>query len=228
MFGLCFTLTLGLLLVITSYLLEPISGLLYRRKGYKKHAHIDWITTTTLQLQRLAHEEIGMGTWSKCLDTVPTTKPGDHLACLDILDPDHPVLRPALNTKHRALPISSLPSKSEKHTMNPESLEISPRSTFSSENTSMGGHENFGPTEVQLIVNPNPREISGTKVHTVVSGTEDILPTAVEYNSVNMNGIDGRGSADRASCHDTGGRGSLSESTGHQEAGNSGCGSQKQ
>lgn len=112
--------------------------------------------------------------------------------------------------------------------MNTESLEISPKSTFSSEKTSMCGHANSGPTEVQLIVNPNPRGISGTKVHTVVSGTEDILPTAVEYNSVNMNEVDSRGSADRASCHDTGGRGLWSKSTGHQEAGNSGCSSQKQ
>ncbi|KAI1459935.1 hypothetical protein F4805DRAFT_455321 [Annulohypoxylon moriforme] len=91
-FGLCFTFVLGSLLTLASYLLEPISSLLYTEKGYNKYAHVEWTTNATLQLQRLTQEEIGMGTWSKCLYTIPVTKPGEPLGSLDLKDPDHPTL----------------------------------------------------------------------------------------------------------------------------------------
>ncbi|KAI0102799.1 hypothetical protein GGR51DRAFT_573829 [Nemania sp. FL0031] len=92
LFGLLFTFILGFLIISTSYLLEPISKLLYNRWGYKKYAHLEWTTNATLQLQRLAHEELGFGTWSKGTDEVPTTKNGELLACLDLTNPVHPLL----------------------------------------------------------------------------------------------------------------------------------------
>ncbi|KAI1364789.1 hypothetical protein F5Y08DRAFT_353259 [Xylaria arbuscula] len=92
MFGLSFTATVGLLLTLISYLLEPISGWLHKRKGYNKYPHLEWTTNSTLQLQRLAHEELGFGTWSEGTETIPVTKPGQLLGSLDISDPKHPVL----------------------------------------------------------------------------------------------------------------------------------------
>ncbi|KAJ8133021.1 hypothetical protein O1611_g602 [Lasiodiplodia mahajangana] len=92
LFGLLFTFILGFLIISTSYLLEPISKFLYNRWGYKEYAHLEWTTNATLQLQRLAHEELGFGTWSKGTDEVPATKNGELLACLDITNPIHPVL----------------------------------------------------------------------------------------------------------------------------------------
>ncbi|GAW24524.1 hypothetical protein ANO14919_141110 [Xylariales sp. No.14919] len=91
-FWLVFILVAGLLLISTSYLLEVVSEFLAKRKGYRQHAHLEWNTNTTLQLQRLAHEELGLGTWSRCADDVPATMPGELLGLLDISDLKHPVL----------------------------------------------------------------------------------------------------------------------------------------
>lgn len=88
----------GFVITISSYLLEPVSSFLCK-KGYRQYAHLEWTTNTVLQLQRLAHEELGLGTWSGCADTVPTTKPAEVIASLDITNIHHPVL--------------SLPEKSE-------------------------------------------------------------------------------------------------------------------
>lgn len=83
---------MGGLIVLASYLLEPLSSLLYQKH---KYAHLEWVTTATLQLQRLAHEELGFGTWSRGAHQVPSTEPDDLLGYLDITDPSHPVLRAA-------------------------------------------------------------------------------------------------------------------------------------
>ncbi|TGJ88742.1 hypothetical protein E0Z10_g48 [Xylaria hypoxylon] len=98
LFGLFFTLTAGLLLTLASYILEPISSWLHKRKGYNQYPHLEWTTNSTLQLQRLAHEELGFGTWSEGTETIPVTKPGQMLGSLDISDPKHPVLRRPMDT----------------------------------------------------------------------------------------------------------------------------------
>ncbi|KAI0151628.1 hypothetical protein GGR57DRAFT_513942 [Xylariaceae sp. FL1272] len=92
-FGLVFTYVAGGLIILLSYSLEPISQLLYKRWGFREFAHLEWKTSTTLQFQRLAHEQIGSGTWSQGLAEVPVTRAGDVLSSLDISNPDHPVLR---------------------------------------------------------------------------------------------------------------------------------------
>ncbi|KAI1357338.1 hypothetical protein F5Y08DRAFT_352669 [Xylaria arbuscula] len=94
-FGLCFTLLFGFLITLISYLVEPISSYLCKKKGYNRYAHLEWTTNATLQLQRLAHDEVGSGTWSQCLRYIPHTKTNELLACLDIMDPEHPILYPA-------------------------------------------------------------------------------------------------------------------------------------
>lgn len=81
----------GFIITVASYLLEPVSSFLCK-KGYRQYAHLEWTTNTVLQLQRLAHEELGLGTWSGCADTVPTTKASEAMASLNITDIHHPVL----------------------------------------------------------------------------------------------------------------------------------------
>ncbi|OTB01373.1 hypothetical protein M426DRAFT_41238, partial [Hypoxylon sp. CI-4A] len=91
--GLCITFGIGGIIVVISYIIEPIMELLYRRRRYKQYAHLEWISNTNLQLQRLAHENLESGNWSQCIKKVPTTEPGVSLASLDLKDPDHPVLK---------------------------------------------------------------------------------------------------------------------------------------
>jgi hypothetical protein len=63
----------------------------------KPFASLEWITNDTLQLQRLAHEAVGAGTWDGACTDYPRTRKGELLACLDISNPKHPVLRVAEN-----------------------------------------------------------------------------------------------------------------------------------
>ncbi|KAI0532332.1 hypothetical protein GGR58DRAFT_523304 [Xylaria digitata] len=98
-FGLIFTYLVGFLLALVSYLIEPVSAWLYKRRSYGQYKHLEWTTNATLQLQRLAHEGIGQGTWSKGAETIPTTKEDESLALLDISNCEHPVLLPLLVDK---------------------------------------------------------------------------------------------------------------------------------
>lgn len=58
------------------------------------YPHYEWVSNETLQLQRLAHDGIGIGTWSGAMETVPRTEPKDELGVLDFSrNPRHPKLR---------------------------------------------------------------------------------------------------------------------------------------
>jgi hypothetical protein len=53
---------------------------------------LEWTTNATLQLHRLAQEELGCGTWEDGTDDVPTERTGAMMARLDMKDMKHPVL----------------------------------------------------------------------------------------------------------------------------------------
>ncbi|KAF7540014.1 hypothetical protein G7054_g1710 [Neopestalotiopsis clavispora] len=90
MFALLFTYITGLLIIISSYLIEPTLRCLYRRNMYKQYQYLEWITDSELQQQRLAHEKAGSDDWEGCTDDVPVTKATVKLGRLDLADPNHP------------------------------------------------------------------------------------------------------------------------------------------
>ncbi|KAI1497320.1 hypothetical protein F5X99DRAFT_423614 [Biscogniauxia marginata] len=92
MFGILFVIITGGIIVILSYALEPIIAFLYRRRKLGQYVYLEWASNSTLQIQRLANQGLGFGTWSGALSEVPTTKPGEKLALLDITNPEMPVL----------------------------------------------------------------------------------------------------------------------------------------
>lgn len=61
-----------------------------------QYARLEWKATTTLQLQRLAYEAVGSGTWSGTTNTVPVTECGEALDIFDISDKQHPLLHSTL------------------------------------------------------------------------------------------------------------------------------------
>lgn len=78
------------MIIIANYALPPfVHSMEKKRNGY---ASSEWYTTGTLQLQRLAHEGIGYGTWSGCDGEVPLANSSALLANLDLRDPTHPIL----------------------------------------------------------------------------------------------------------------------------------------
>jgi hypothetical protein len=106
--GLSLILILGALIIILDMALEPCVARWATRKYTKRlssmqdeefesethplYSVVEWSQTGTLQLQRLAHEEAGFGTWSQCAGDVPVTEPGQLIAGLDLRDAKHPML----------------------------------------------------------------------------------------------------------------------------------------
>ncbi|KAK8005991.1 hypothetical protein PG991_012288 [Apiospora marii] len=91
-FGIAFTYGLGTLIILVSFLLDPIMRCLHNRRKYKQYQYLEWRTNGALQLHRLAQDELGYGEWSGCTDMVPVTRPGNRLADLDIRDLEYPKL----------------------------------------------------------------------------------------------------------------------------------------
>ncbi|KAK7525364.1 uncharacterized protein IWZ02DRAFT_233114 [Phyllosticta citriasiana] len=91
--GLAVLLSVGGLIILLSYTLEPIVSFVQRRRNLDVYARLEWCANGTLQLQRLAHEALGAGTWSDAAEAVPVTAKGDRLAVLDVSDPLHPRLQ---------------------------------------------------------------------------------------------------------------------------------------
>lgn len=91
-FGILFTYILGIVIIATSFVLEPLIKLLDNRGKNERYSSIEWTSNSTLQLQRLAHDMDGRDDWERCMDSVPTTSPGLLLCGLDLADPEHPRL----------------------------------------------------------------------------------------------------------------------------------------
>ncbi|KAF2204418.1 hypothetical protein GQ43DRAFT_469074 [Delitschia confertaspora ATCC 74209] len=92
-FGLAFTLGLGGIITILSFTLEPLFSWISKRSHKRRlYSQLEWCLNGTFQLQRLAHEEAGYGTWEKCMEEVPVCLKDEVLAgiCGDIKG--HPTL----------------------------------------------------------------------------------------------------------------------------------------
>lgn len=69
--GVAIILTVGGLLILTHMVLEYVVANVVPTKNYKL---VRWALDDKLQLQRLAFEGVGVGSWNAGLGTVPTTK----------------------------------------------------------------------------------------------------------------------------------------------------------
>lgn len=70
---------MGLVIIITSFSLEPLIACLYRRDQARKlkrgeYRYLEWASNGTLQLQRLAYQGIKSGKWSGYTDDIPMTE----------------------------------------------------------------------------------------------------------------------------------------------------------
>lgn len=98
-FGISFLLSVGGIIIFLSYTLESFVFQSLLSRCWKRNSsqgvpyrRLEWVANGTLQLQRLAHEELGIGTWDKCDGTIPITTNGSQLAVLNIDNPQHPRL----------------------------------------------------------------------------------------------------------------------------------------
>ncbi len=103
-FGLACILTGGCLICLLSFVVGPVLACYLDRKDRHSYAKIEWSVNETLQLQRLAQERSGMGTWSRGTESVPVTARGDLLAALDLTNPTHPILREGIGSRDNQQP----------------------------------------------------------------------------------------------------------------------------
>ncbi len=95
--GIALIFSIGGLVMVLDRALEPLLNFIGRRwrlSGPRQaFARVEWRSNATLQLQRLAHEHAGAGTWSNAAGANPVTLANEALALLDVSDEDHPLLR---------------------------------------------------------------------------------------------------------------------------------------
>ncbi|KAF4537697.1 Cytochrome p450 protein [Lasiodiplodia theobromae] len=92
-FGLAMLLGVGFLIIVISYTLEPFAIWIQHRRNLDTYARLEWTMNDTLQLQRLAHEELGLGNWHRCDTDVPVTERLERLGVMDLSERTHPRLK---------------------------------------------------------------------------------------------------------------------------------------
>lgn len=98
-------------------MLEPLTSWIQKRRNPRRsnYARMEWVTHETLQLQRQAYEQSGIGVWEGCAGSVPVTKGGEKLAVLDLEDPDCPRLKVASLQEVVVETVQIDPKKAERH-----------------------------------------------------------------------------------------------------------------
>ena len=93
MMWLIIILFLGVIITLLESALESIIVWLEKR-GMIKTSSTEWFGNGTLQLQRMAHEELGLGDWSGCTgpSVIPVTEKGQLLGVYNLRDANHPKL----------------------------------------------------------------------------------------------------------------------------------------
>ncbi|KAL9624353.1 MAG: hypothetical protein Q9160_001315 [Pyrenula sp. 1 TL-2023] len=117
--GLAITLTLGSLIIALTFAAESIFKFVQRRRRKAKYQELEWISNETLQLQRMAHEELGMGNWTRATKTIPITGPEERLAILDVSDETHPTLTRPLPPEKPQSPSPAAPDHEASSTLRP-------------------------------------------------------------------------------------------------------------
>lgn len=108
-FGLIIIFVLGTFIILVHWSLEPLHRRwLWRLCRSREYSSVEWTANGVLQLQRLAHEGAGSGTWQYCDDNCPVTVGHGTLTTLDISDPAHPKLRSKGASSSQVSAISSI------------------------------------------------------------------------------------------------------------------------
>ena len=83
--------------MLVAIFLEDLIGLLLKHTRLSNtrlaFAHATWKANSTMQLHRLAHENLGLGTWKRTDEDIPVTGRGEVLAVYDVEERRHVRMR---------------------------------------------------------------------------------------------------------------------------------------
>lgn len=90
--GVSIILILGTVLILLNLTLDIVVGYVQRKLDWGDHKRLQWVIDEKLQLQRLAYEEAGQGTWTGGANAVPVMKMEDRIGIPRNVDKMHPKL----------------------------------------------------------------------------------------------------------------------------------------
>lgn len=94
LFGLSFTFICGLIIIILAFSLDSILAFLSNHCHRGEYSYLEWASTETLQLQKMAFQGVKSGTWSGSARSIPTTaQAGEPMANLPFAYPADEVRR---------------------------------------------------------------------------------------------------------------------------------------
>ena len=145
-----------------SYFLEPILHWVQRRWRWDNYALTEWSTNETLQLQSLAHEGFGAGTWTRKIGRVPTTLPKELLATIDLSDPTHPLLKAAPHSSDETAEAKSEPKKGASSSAEEVDTSSTAPSTAPGEDTMVSAPAHVQTVAVNIPDHNRPPSASGS------------------------------------------------------------------
>lgn len=96
--GLAIIFILGGLIILLATIIEPFCAFLQKKYQRNTYQWLEWVTNNPFQLQRMVHEQIGLGTWNETATDIPVTVSGEPLGILDLSDEKHPVMTRAFTS----------------------------------------------------------------------------------------------------------------------------------
>ncbi|KAB2573371.1 hypothetical protein DBV05_g7964 [Lasiodiplodia theobromae] len=126
-FDLAMLLGIGFLIIVVSYALEPFAVWIQHRRNLDTYARLEWTMNETLQLQRLAHEELGLGSWHRCDTDVPVTERLERLGVMDLSEKTHPRLKaPPVSLEEAVNQSDEEEDRNDKTEVRAGDLQVSP------------------------------------------------------------------------------------------------------
>jgi hypothetical protein len=85
----------GVVIILVSTFVDELYTTLLKhsrlcRNPQLVYSGVEWRAASTLQTQRLAHENLGLGNWTRADGSFPVTERDEMLGSLDVTDPRHP------------------------------------------------------------------------------------------------------------------------------------------
>jgi hypothetical protein len=82
----------GIIMILGTFIESISSSIMSCTNRKSTYAQLEWQANSTLQLQRMVHEQLGLGTWSRTSESIPVTERRELLGVFDTSDPEHPRL----------------------------------------------------------------------------------------------------------------------------------------
>jgi hypothetical protein len=155
--GVTLILVIGGILIVTDLFLASVVGHFQRRRTVANQKRLEWTQNGFLQLQRLAYQRGGMGTWSREEESVPLTQKNEKLGLV------HSNTSSATNSKRSSVNISVVERLDAPASVrNPRSISLQGSIASHSDITVMSDTEDNQVKSASRSITPHGRQSQHT------------------------------------------------------------------